>query len=186
MAVIESAVAHQSDAIRARTCSAFSQLIIIDATPSNNLNYISLLLRSLGNLLPSADPTARNTAVHAFFEAAVCLRNRCVNQPTTGTQKEPRLSAAAASSGDGENKYCKFEAANGYPDANLNVIVGIPRYSKTLSPLDVLGRYFLVYLTNRRLSNFISVSQLLFEGPVSIAGGFLCYFLPFTYLGFSL
>ncbi|KAL5107714.1 Thyroid adenoma-associated protein [Taenia crassiceps] len=76
--LIEVALQHSSDRIRAEMCKSLAALIIkTPAAEAPQLAFYHWVLEGVAGLLSSADPTARNVAIHAFFEMTLNLCNRC-------------------------------------------------------------------------------------------------------------
>ncbi|KAM7542068.1 hypothetical protein Aperf_G00000010541 [Anoplocephala perfoliata] len=76
--LIEAALSHSSDRIRADMCNALSRLVLKTPFDSDlNPELYCWFFAGVKSLLISSDPTARNLANRAFFVAAQHIRNRC-------------------------------------------------------------------------------------------------------------
>ncbi|KAL5965618.1 hypothetical protein TSMEX_006656 [Taenia solium] len=76
--LMEVALQHSSDRIRAEMCKSLVALIIkAPVAESPRSTFYRWVFEGVTSLLSSADPTARNVASYAFFEMTLNLCNRC-------------------------------------------------------------------------------------------------------------
>ncbi|KAH9280649.1 Uncharacterized protein ECG_06767 [Echinococcus granulosus] len=76
--LIEVALQHGSDRIRAEMCKALVELVVrAPVAEAPKPTFYRRVFEGVTSLLLSADPTARNMASHAFYGMALHVRNRC-------------------------------------------------------------------------------------------------------------
>ncbi|VDD75297.1 unnamed protein product [Mesocestoides corti] len=78
--LVEAALEHNSDKIRAEACRALAQIVVKLPPAVNPQPFLHRsVLRGVSSLLSSTHPAARDMAIHAFFEMALFIRNRSVS-----------------------------------------------------------------------------------------------------------
>ncbi|VDK32105.1 unnamed protein product [Taenia asiatica] len=104
--LIEVALQHSTDRIRAEMCKSLVALIIkAPVAESPRSTFYRWVFEGVTSLLSSADPTARNVASYAFFEMTLNLCNRC----STFTVEETEALAISHWSGaDGYSNVTKL------------------------------------------------------------------------------